>query len=157
MTTQTAQSGHTNPPRLEPQARVNCFRCGQIGYITKDCTEKRHRCVNCFQCGGIRHITSKLSGKMSQGTRYQHCSAPWTRCEQGATNHLSTHWPNALLSSSWFRLLSHHSEHKAVLHLEREESKIMTINGKTQACCGVVSVRIHTDSGESAKVNVLVM
>ena len=32
----------------------------------------------------------------------------------------------------------------------------MTIDGETQAYCGVGSVRIRTDSGESAKANVLV-
>ena len=32
----------------------------------------------------------------------------------------------------------------------------MTIDGKTQVCCWVGSVRICTNSGESAKVNVLV-
>ena len=31
---QRAQSGHTNPLSLDPRAKVNCFRCGWIGYIT---------------------------------------------------------------------------------------------------------------------------
>ena len=35
--------------------------------------------------------------------------------------------------------------------------KITTINGKIQVCCGVGSEMICTDSGGSAKVNVLVM
>ena len=34
--------------------------------------------------------------------------------------------------------------------------KVTTINGDTRACCGVGSVRIRTDSGASAKVDVLV-
>ena len=96
-----------------------------------------------------------LCRETSQGTRCQYSSAPLTRCEQGATNHLSTYLPNGLLGASWFKLFSHHSEWKAVLHLEQEEH-LMTINDKTQACCGVGQVRIHTDSGASAKVNVLV-
>ena len=41
MATQMAQSSHTNPHRLDPQARVNCFHCGWIDHIAKDFTEKK--------------------------------------------------------------------------------------------------------------------
>ena len=45
MVMQMAQSDHTTPPRLNLQARVNCFHCGQIDHITKGCTDKRCGCV----------------------------------------------------------------------------------------------------------------
>ena len=111
MPIQTALSSHTNPLRLDPQARMNCFHFGQFGHITKVCTDKRCGYVRCFQCG------LKLSGKRARGQDVSAALLPG----QGATNHPSTHWPNALLSTSGFRQLLHHSEHKAVLHLEQEE------------------------------------
>ena len=45
---------------------------------------------------------------------------------------------------------------KLCLTWSKRIGKIMTLNGLTQTCCGVESVRIHTDSCESAKVDVLV-
>ena len=65
MAVQTAQSGPTNYPRLDPYIRVNCFHCGQIGHIPKDCTEKRCECVRCFQYGKIEHIASNCLGKQA--------------------------------------------------------------------------------------------
>ena len=41
MAVQTAQNNYTNSPRLDSQARLNCFRCGWIGHIAKDCTVQR--------------------------------------------------------------------------------------------------------------------
>ena len=83
MVAQTAQSGHTNPPRLDPRAKVNCFRCGRIGHIAKDCTNKRR----CFHCGGIGHIASncpgnKLGNKMSVPLCFP--DKMWTRCNQSS-------------------------------------------------------------------------
>ena len=91
MTTQTAQNGHTNSPRRDPRARVNCFHCGWIGHIAKDCTNRKHGCVHNFHCGGIGHIASSCPGnKPGDKMLVLLCPPPRTRCEQATMNHLST-------------------------------------------------------------------
>ena len=60
--TQTAQISPTNPPLIDPRARVDCFCYGWIGHIAKDCTDKKCRHVCCFQCGGIWFTASNCPG-----------------------------------------------------------------------------------------------
>ena len=42
--------------------RGNCFSCGRIGHIAKDCKDKRQVRVRCLQCSEIGHMASSGPG-----------------------------------------------------------------------------------------------
>ena len=76
-----------NTLRLGPWARANCFHCRRIGYITKDCTDKRRGYICCFHCGRIGHMASSCPGnepgnKMS--VAFCSLEKMWTRHNQSS-------------------------------------------------------------------------
>ena len=122
MAMQTTQSGHTNPPRLEPWARVNC-------------TEKGHGCVHYFQCGRIGHIASSGPGKQ---TREQEVSTALLPRQDGNKEQpiIQVHTGQMLCSA----LLDSGCSHTIVnarlcCTWSKRRFKIISINGETQACC----------------------
>ena len=135
---------------------MNCVCCRRIGHITKDCTDKRRWCVCCFQCGRIGHKASNCPGNEQRGQDVSTTlvlGQDVNKAQPIIRVHVDQTPCSALLDSSCSRTIV---SARLCCTWSKRIVKITTINGETRACCEVRLVRIRTDSGESAKVNVLV-